>query len=201
VSTRLCACGCGQPVTPSKGYDPVRGVRRGDQLSFIHGHNGRRTRQPNTSRRCACGCGQLTPLSTYSSRKRGVRKGEPLQYVHGHNRRRADRDLAVRFWEFVDKNGPIPPHRPDLGPCWIWTRAKHPAGYGLLMGPGHKLVRATHISLDLAGRPLPSGLCALHHCDNPPCVRDEHLFHGTHADNAADKIAKGRHRSQHMGAV
>lgn len=24
------------------------------------------------------------------------------------------------LWKHVDKNGPIPPFRPDLGPCWIW---------------------------------------------------------------------------------
>jgi len=32
----------------------------------------------------------------------------------------------------------------------------------------------------------------LHTCDNPPCVRGDHLFTGTNADNVADRVAKGR---------
>lgn len=55
----------------------------------------------------------------------------------------------------------------------------------------------THrISWVLAFGPIPDGLNVLHHCDNPPCVRPDHLFLGTHRQNIADKVAKGR---QHRG--
>lgn len=26
-----------------------------------------------------------------------------------------------KFWEKVNKHGPVPEHCPELGPCWIWT--------------------------------------------------------------------------------
>lgn len=31
-----------------------------------------------------------------------------------------------------------------------------------------------------------------HACDNPPCCNPLHLLGGTHADNVADKIRRGR---------
>lgn len=27
-------------------------------------------------------------------------------------------ERVARFWFYVDKNGAIPAHAPDLGPCW-----------------------------------------------------------------------------------
>src|SRR5690348_8449196 len=36
-----------------------------------------------------------------------------------------------RFWAKVDKNGPVPEYRPDLGPCWLWTASTRPSGHGI----------------------------------------------------------------------
>lgn len=85
-----------------------------------------------------------------------------------------------RFWPHVAK-GPR---------CWTWTRFCNPAGYGKLVYPGGTL--AHRFSWILANGEIPDGLDVLHKCDNPPCVRPDHLFLGTDADNAADKVAKGR---------
>ena len=88
-----------------------------------------------------------------------------------------------RFWRRVDQTGA----------CWVWTGAHFPFGYGCVhLRSGHHV--AHRVSWALAHGPIPDGLWVLHRCDNPPCVRPEHLFLGTPADNNRDRDAKGRHR-------
>ena len=77
--------------------------------------------------------------------------------------------------------------------CWEWTGAQFANGYGAFQVNG-KTVRAHRFAWELAHGPIPEGIRVLHHCDNRLCCRPDHLFLGTDADNAADKIAKGRDR-------
>lgn len=108
------------------------------------------------------------------------------------------------FWSRVDKNGPVPSHRPDLGPCWVWTRAKAVAGGYGIFGPSLKRVyRAHRFAWTITHGPIPPGLFLCHACDNPPCVRPSHLFLGDQKANMADASQKGRtsHKPSHFGAV
>lgn len=78
------------------------------------------------------------------------------------------------------------------GECRVWLRYRDKDGYGFISFNG-KYSRVHRVVWQLANGPIPDGLCVLHSCDNPPCLRLEHLFVGTHADNTLDKIKKGRH--------
>lgn len=102
--------------------------------------------------------------------------------------------VEERFWSKVDKDGPIPAHNPELGPCWVWTGAVNESGYGnfLLNGRRGSLSRAHRVAFLLAEGRWPDP-CALHHCDNPPCVRRTHLYEGTRAQNVKDMHDRGRY--------
>lgn len=96
-----------------------------------------------------------------------------------------------RFWSKVDRNGPVPSHRPELGPCWVWTASRYSKGYGQIW-TGTRREGTHRVSYRLAYGDFSDDWCVLHRCDNPPCVRPSHLFLGTLIDNNADMAAKGR---------
>jgi hypothetical protein len=98
--------------------------------------------------------------------------------------------IEERFWDKVNRDGPIPAHMAHLGPCWVWTASTR-GGYGSI-GISGRMERSHRVSWELANGPIPAGLCVLHHCDNPLCVNPGHLFLGTKKDNAKDMYSKGR---------
>lgn len=78
--------------------------------------------------------------------------------------------------------------------CWTWTGRCDAEGYGLLKTHsfGKVAQRAHRISWILHFGLITDGMGILHRCDNPPCVRPDHLFMGSALDNALDAAAKGR---------
>jgi hypothetical protein len=91
--------------------------------------------------------------------------------------------LADRFWPRVQKTDG----------CWLWTGHPDDEGYGQISlgGANGKRIRATAAAWLLTYGYLPE-LAMLHTCDNPSCIKPDHLFEGTQADNIKDMDAKGR---------
>jgi hypothetical protein len=86
------------------------------------------------------------------------------------------RSTEERFWPKVDKNGPIPEERPEVGPCWLWTDVPSKDGYGYLsVGGGVK--RPAHcVAYEIIVGPIPPKHDIDHLCRNRRCVRaPDHL--------------------------
>jgi hypothetical protein len=79
-------------------------------------------------------------------------------------------DPIARFWAKVNKDGPIPEHRPDLGRCWVWTGTTDKDGYGRF-SIRRKAVRPHRFACELAGGPIPSDRQPDHICRNTACVK------------------------------
>lgn len=88
---------------------------------------------------------------------------------------------VARFWRGVAKSDG----------CWLWSGTRRNGKHGSLSNLNepvyvHRLSWAIHYG------PIPMGGCICHTCDVGRCVRPDHLFLGTQADNVADMWAKGR---------
>lgn len=82
--------------------------------------------------------------------------------------------------------------------CWEWTGPRNEYNYGVTSEPATPQRGASQLAHRIAWEKthgaIPAGMNVCHRCDNPPCIRPEHLFLGTQSDNMRDAWRKGRLR-------
>lgn len=96
--------------------------------------------------------------------------------------------LEQRFSEKVDMNGPVILD----APCWLYTGSKTKDGYGNIY-KNLKHYYAHRYAYERVNGPIPAKAIVCHKCDNPPCVRPDHLFIGDNFINRQDSLRKDRH--------
>jgi predicted XRE-type DNA-binding protein len=106
------------------------------------------------------------------------------------------RSHAERFWPKVATGD----H------CWEWRGYRDSNGYGRFsigtQAHRSRTLLAHRVAWELTYGPIPTGQHVLHRCDNPSCVRPDHLFLGDQRANNADRDMKDRvrHGAQHPNA-
>lgn len=97
-------------------------------------------------------------------------------------------------WVSVERNS-------GLGPCHEWQGHCNTHGYGMIWRDGKRWLAHRKVWTDRVG-PIPDGMLLLHRCDNPLCVRVEHLQLGTHKQNTAEMIDRNRgYTGEHYGEL
>ncbi len=85
--------------------------------------------------------------------------------------------------------------------CLLYMGCTDTKGYGKF-SVAHQRWRFAHrVAWELVHGSVPEGLFVLHRCDTPACVEVNHLFLGTLQDNAADMVAKKRHRPRGLTPI
>ena len=100
------------------------------------------------------------------------------------------RDIAVRFWEKVDRR--------TAGECWPWIAAVSHGHGRFSMSRKEGMVAAHRVAFQLVNGTLPA--CVRHTCDNTVCVNPAHLVAGDHADNMRDMAERERSRTTRLTA-
>lgn len=169
----------------------VEQMERGEVI--VYGVAGGKSAAPSIVTRSCERCG-----TEFTTRRFEVERGNGRYCSISCSRKADARPAADRFWEKVDKHGPIPDVAPDLGPCWLWTGSiSRRNGYGRFGDAAGVIVQPHRWAyLQFVGQP-PDGyeldhLCRVRHCVN----FERHLEAVPHRVNATRGMAPNMVRAR-----
>lgn len=88
----------------------------------------------------------------------------------------------------------------DLKGCWKWVLSLHRDGYAKInkfgFWQGHRLSYYAFHKVEYK-----KNLLVLHRCHNRDCVNPDHLYQGTHFDNAKDTAESGRAKGIFLNGI
>ena len=140
---------------------------------------------------CLCDCGKSKIIRQRKLLSGNTKSCGCYRREYAKNRAKALNlicDAKQYILDRIEKNG-------KTG-CWEWTGLLFDNGYarsGLTKREGvcYPAI-ASRMSFLIFKGEITKGLCVCHTCDNPKCVNPDHLFLGTHKDNAEDMVKKNR---------
>lgn len=112
----------------------------------------------------------------------------------GHLEEFQARPKKIPTWDRMVKIGWT---ETDSG-CWEWRGTKNADGYGTIFNGTYGKNKSprrsitSRVSWEHHYGPIPEGLLVCHTCDNPPCIRPDHLFLGAPRVNSHDMVNKRR---------
>lgn len=113
-------------------------------------------------------------------------RDEARKRARGVRPRPTAEQLAAAFWAKAV----------TVGDCLEWrgtSLGKEGFEYGVVKRRGRRIL-AHRMAYELTHGSVPDGMFVCHRCDNPSCIKPDHLFVGDQTDNMRDCANKGRLR-------
>jgi hypothetical protein len=97
----------------------------------------------------------------------------------------------ISFWRHVNRIA-------DDTSCWEWTACKNSRGYGRYR-LNRVMTQAHRAAWILTNGKLENNDLVCHGCNNPGCVRPDHLYKGDAFTNMRDRKIDGKYYGRHNG--